>query len=120
MVATRVITVVGCHAEGEQGDVITGGVLPPPGDTMMIKKLAFERDHDDPEPPVEPAGDERDHRAPPEPPHGTGEELLLGTAAHGGFRLGEERRLDEIEVVEQTDPGHTREEVDPPQQEQEA
>ena len=47
MVATRVITVVGCHAEGEQGDVITGGVFPPPGDTMMNKKVAFERDHDD-------------------------------------------------------------------------
>ena len=47
MVATRIISVVGCHAEGEQGDVITGGVLPPPGDTMMAKKLAFERDHDD-------------------------------------------------------------------------
>jgi proline racemase len=47
MVAKRIITVVGCHAEGEQGDVITGGVLPPPGDTMMSKKLAFARDHDD-------------------------------------------------------------------------
>ena len=42
----RVITVVGCHAEGEVGDVITGGVLPPPGATMMEKKLAFESDHD--------------------------------------------------------------------------
>ena len=47
MVAKRIISVVGCHAEGEQGDVITGGVLPPPGDSMMDKKLAFERDHDD-------------------------------------------------------------------------
>jgi len=47
MAAKRIITVVGCHAEGEQGDVITGGVLPPPGETMMSKKLAFERDHDD-------------------------------------------------------------------------
>src|SRR3954468_3283418 len=47
MAAKRIITVVGCHAEGEQGDVITGGVLPPLGDTMMSKKLAFERDHDD-------------------------------------------------------------------------
>jgi proline racemase len=47
MAARRVITVVGCHAEGEQGDVITGGVLPPSGETMMDKKLAFERDHDD-------------------------------------------------------------------------
>ena len=47
MAGRRIISVVGCHAEGEQGDVITGGVLPPPGDTMMTKKLAFERDHDD-------------------------------------------------------------------------
>jgi len=47
MAANRIITVVGCHAEGEQGDIITGGVLPPPGYTMMAKKLAFERDHDD-------------------------------------------------------------------------
>ena len=43
----RIVTVVGCHAEGEQGDVITGGVLPPPGESMMAKKLNFERDHDD-------------------------------------------------------------------------
>ena len=47
MAGRRIITVVGCHAEGEQGDVITGGVLPPAGDTMMSKKLTFERDHDD-------------------------------------------------------------------------
>jgi trans-L-3-hydroxyproline dehydratase len=47
MTARRIISVVGCHAEGEQGDVITGGVLPPPGETMMDKKLAFERDFDD-------------------------------------------------------------------------
>jgi proline racemase len=47
MVTKRIISVVGCHAEGEQGDVITGGVLPPPGNSMMDKKLAFERDHDD-------------------------------------------------------------------------
>src|SRR5262245_46032525 len=42
----RVITVVGAHAEGEIGDVISGGVLPPPGATMMEKKLAFERQFD--------------------------------------------------------------------------
>lgn len=47
MAGKRIVAVVGCHAEGEQGDVITGGVLPPAGDTMMAKKLAFERDHDD-------------------------------------------------------------------------
>ncbi|MGE5512665.1 MAG: proline racemase family protein [Bacteroidota bacterium] len=46
MQTSRIITVVGCHAEGEVGDVITGGVLPPPGATMLDKKLAFERDFD--------------------------------------------------------------------------
>jgi proline racemase len=40
------ITVIGCHAEGEIGDVIVGGVAAPPGATMMAKKLAFERDCD--------------------------------------------------------------------------
>ncbi|TIT76028.1 MAG: hypothetical protein E5W45_08285, partial [Mesorhizobium sp.] len=29
------IRVVGCHAEGEVGDVIVGGVLPPAGRTTM-------------------------------------------------------------------------------------
>ena len=28
------IQIVGCHAEGEVGDVIVGGVAPPPGDTV--------------------------------------------------------------------------------------
>ena len=42
----RMISVVGCHAEGEVGDVIVGGVLPPPGATMFEKRLAMERDHD--------------------------------------------------------------------------
>lgn len=46
MHARRVITVVGCHAEGEVGDVITGGVLPPAGRTMLEKKLTMEREHD--------------------------------------------------------------------------
>lgn len=40
------ITVVGCHAEGEVGDVIVGGVLPPAGATMMERMIAMERDHD--------------------------------------------------------------------------
>lgn len=34
MQSARVIHVVGCHAEGEVGDVIVGGVAPPPGDTL--------------------------------------------------------------------------------------
>jgi proline racemase len=40
------INIVGCHAEGEIGDVIVGGVLPPPGDTMFEKMKAMERDYD--------------------------------------------------------------------------
>ena len=40
------IRVVGCHAEGEVGDVIVGGVLPPAGRTMMDKMITMERDHD--------------------------------------------------------------------------
>jgi proline racemase len=34
MRARRIITVIGAHAEGEVGKVITGGVLPPPGTTV--------------------------------------------------------------------------------------
>ena len=34
MRSTKVIHVVSCHAEGEVGDVILGGVQPPPGDTI--------------------------------------------------------------------------------------
>ncbi|MBW7922383.1 MAG: proline racemase family protein [Rubellimicrobium sp.] len=34
MRTTRLIQIVGCHAEGEVGDVITGGVAPPPGETL--------------------------------------------------------------------------------------
>jgi trans-L-3-hydroxyproline dehydratase len=34
MRTTRVVHVVSCHAEGEVGDVIVGGVPPPPGDTL--------------------------------------------------------------------------------------
>ena len=30
----RMIHVIGCHAEGEVGDVIVGGVAPPPGETI--------------------------------------------------------------------------------------
>ncbi|BBI52655.1 hypothetical protein HORIV_50760 [Vreelandella olivaria] len=34
MRSSKVIHVVSCHAEGEVGDVIVGGVAPPPGDTL--------------------------------------------------------------------------------------
>jgi proline racemase len=42
----RSISVVGCHAGGEVGDVIVGGVLPPAGATMFEKMRSMERDHD--------------------------------------------------------------------------
>lgn len=47
MRSKRVISVVGCHAEGEVGDVIIGGVLPPAGATMFEKMRTMEREHDD-------------------------------------------------------------------------
>ncbi len=46
MRAERAIQVIGCHAEGEQGDVIVGGVLPPPGATMYQKMRFMEREAD--------------------------------------------------------------------------
>jgi proline racemase len=47
MRAKRVISVIGCHAEGEVGDVIVGGVLPPPGRTMFERMSSMQRDQDD-------------------------------------------------------------------------
>ena len=41
MRSSRVIHVVSCHAEGEVGDVIVGGVAPPPGDTLWELGLDF-------------------------------------------------------------------------------
>lgn len=37
----RTLSVVGCHAEGEVGDVIVGGVLDVPGNTMYEKLQYF-------------------------------------------------------------------------------
>ena len=34
MRSSRLVHIVGCHAEGEVGDVIVGGVAPPPGETL--------------------------------------------------------------------------------------
>jgi proline racemase len=44
MRARRTITVVGCHAGGEVGNVVVGGVLPPPGDTVFEQMKALARD----------------------------------------------------------------------------
>ena len=38
MRSTKTIHVVSCHAEGEVGDVIVGGVAPPPGDTLWQQR----------------------------------------------------------------------------------
>jgi len=38
------VEVVGCHAEGEVGDVIIGGVEPPPGDTIWDQALWIAKD----------------------------------------------------------------------------
>jgi proline racemase len=40
----RAITVVGCHAGGEVGNVVVGGVLPPPGDSVFEQMQALARD----------------------------------------------------------------------------
>jgi len=44
MRASRVITLVGCHAGGEIGNVVTGGVLPPEGGTVFEQMLALRAD----------------------------------------------------------------------------
>ena len=44
---SRVLTVVDCHAEGEVGKVVTGGVGDVPGRTMFDKRLFLERHRDD-------------------------------------------------------------------------
>lgn len=38
------ITIVGCHAEGEVGDVIVGGVEPPPGDSVWAQSRFIAED----------------------------------------------------------------------------
>jgi proline racemase len=40
----RVITVVGCHAGGEVGNVVVGGVIAPPGDTVYERMQALRAD----------------------------------------------------------------------------
>ncbi|WP_181296232.1 proline racemase family protein [Pseudomonas sp. Q2-TVG4-2] len=44
MRSSKVIHVVSCHAEGEVGDVIVGGVAPPPGDTLWEQSRWIARD----------------------------------------------------------------------------
>lgn len=44
MRSTKTIHVISCHAEGEVGDVIVGGVSPPPGDTIWEQRTFIEQD----------------------------------------------------------------------------
>jgi proline racemase len=44
MRSRNIVHVVSCHAEGEAGDVIVGGVAPPPGATLWEQSRFIERD----------------------------------------------------------------------------
>jgi len=44
MRTSKVIHIVSCHAEGEVGDVIVGGVAPPPGETLWEQRNFVARD----------------------------------------------------------------------------
>ena len=44
MRSSRTIHMISCHAEGEVGDVIVGGVAPPPGDTLWAQRDFIARD----------------------------------------------------------------------------
>ncbi|MEO7241664.1 MAG: proline racemase family protein [Variovorax sp.] len=44
MRSSKAIHIVGCHAEGEVGDVIVGGVAPPPGDTLWAQSRFIAHD----------------------------------------------------------------------------
>lgn len=44
MRSNRVVHIVGCHAEGEVGDVIVGGIAPPPGATLWEQSRHIARD----------------------------------------------------------------------------
>ncbi|MCX2698557.1 proline racemase family protein [Ochrobactrum chromiisoli] len=43
----RTFTVVGCHAEGEVGNVVVGGIVDVPGETMFEKKEYLEENMDE-------------------------------------------------------------------------
>ena len=40
----NVIQIISCHAEGEVGNVIVGGVRPPPGDTLWQQSRWIDND----------------------------------------------------------------------------
>lgn len=46
MRSQRIVHIVSCHAEGEVGDVIVGGVAAPPGATLWEQSRWIARDQD--------------------------------------------------------------------------
>lgn len=44
MRSSKTLHVISCHAEGEVGDVIVGGVAPPPGDTLWAQSRFIAQD----------------------------------------------------------------------------
>lgn len=44
MRSSKTIHVISAHAEGEVGDVIVGGVTPPPGNTLWEQRSFIEQD----------------------------------------------------------------------------
>ena len=44
MRSTKVVHIVSCHAEGEVGNVIVGGVAPPPGDSIWEQSRWIDND----------------------------------------------------------------------------
>ena len=44
---SRTFTVIGMHAEGEVGDVLVGGIVDVPGNTMFEKMKYLEQQEDE-------------------------------------------------------------------------
>jgi len=44
MRTTKLVQIIACHCEGEVGDVIVGGVAPPPGDTLWAQSRFIAKD----------------------------------------------------------------------------
>jgi proline racemase len=44
MKASKLVHVISCHAEGEVGDVVVGGIAPPPGDSLWEQSRFIARD----------------------------------------------------------------------------
>lgn len=44
MRSTKILHIVSCHAEGEVGNLIVGGVAPPPGDSVWEQSRWLDND----------------------------------------------------------------------------